>query len=407
MAPEVLDGRPASAASDLYSLGVLLFHVVTGEFPVPGNSVMDLIAAHKNGRRHLLSDRRPDLPEGFVRVVEHALAASPAGRPSSAGAMMQELAGGLPVSASSEGRLARALHAAGAESAVPLGAVHPGLRSRILRWTLSAAAGVLAVGVLGMLTSAAFNATLGREGFSDDGVDDWWVYGAKSLVAPALYVALALMACRLAIAAWHVASRLVPPLHRTSAAVKRLLTRAWERLGDTAGGSIALLLVIVQVGALLAIWLRYYDLLNAVINVNDVDASTLEALRPLNMQSLTYRPVLSVLLLAMSAAWYALLSKPEVAASIDGLTRAAGVVVMLVSLLMLEVPYRLLIHNSFERVEYASDRCYQTGRSYRQDQNVLLYCPDSPPPRIRIATISEIRRTNVSESIFEPAAATQ
>ena len=42
LAPEVLDGAAATVQSDLYSLGVLLFHLATGSFPVTGTSLAEL-----------------------------------------------------------------------------------------------------------------------------------------------------------------------------------------------------------------------------------------------------------------------------------------------------------------------------------------------------------------------------
>ena len=42
MAPEVLDGRPASVQSDVYAVGVLMYHLVTGQYPVEGGTLLDL-----------------------------------------------------------------------------------------------------------------------------------------------------------------------------------------------------------------------------------------------------------------------------------------------------------------------------------------------------------------------------
>jgi serine/threonine protein kinase/tetratricopeptide (TPR) repeat protein len=95
MAPEVLEGAPASTSSDLYSLGVLLFNLVTGEFPVTGSNLEDLRDAHRTGRRRRLRDVRPDLPSAFVRAVEHATAANPSERPATAAALEAELEGVL------------------------------------------------------------------------------------------------------------------------------------------------------------------------------------------------------------------------------------------------------------------------------------------------------------------------
>lgn len=91
LAPEVFEGRPATLQSDLYSLGVLLFYLVTGKFPVNGASVAELREAHKEGRGSLLRDLRPDLPGWYVQAVEKALARDPAARFTSAGQMERAL----------------------------------------------------------------------------------------------------------------------------------------------------------------------------------------------------------------------------------------------------------------------------------------------------------------------------
>ena len=87
LAPEVLRGAAPDVRSDLYSLGVLLYYLVSGEFPVPGSSIAELREAHANRRRTLLRDVRSDLPTAFVRVIDHATAALPESRPDSAGAL--------------------------------------------------------------------------------------------------------------------------------------------------------------------------------------------------------------------------------------------------------------------------------------------------------------------------------
>jgi serine/threonine-protein kinase len=80
LAPEVLDRRAPTTSSDIYSLGVLLYHLVTGSYPVRGNSLSEIVDAHKRGERHQLHKERPDLPDGFVRVIAKATAVDPADR---------------------------------------------------------------------------------------------------------------------------------------------------------------------------------------------------------------------------------------------------------------------------------------------------------------------------------------
>jgi len=86
-APERLRGAEATVRSELYSLGVLLFYLATGSFPVTADSLPELIARHDRGERVYLRDRRPDLPRPLTDVIERALAPAPGERPESAGAM--------------------------------------------------------------------------------------------------------------------------------------------------------------------------------------------------------------------------------------------------------------------------------------------------------------------------------
>jgi len=87
MAPELFHGGPPTVYSDLYAVGVLLFHLVTGDYPVKGSTVGELRAGHFARALQTLRDLRSDLPSSFVRVVERALAAEPSRRYGSAGQM--------------------------------------------------------------------------------------------------------------------------------------------------------------------------------------------------------------------------------------------------------------------------------------------------------------------------------
>jgi hypothetical protein len=80
LAPEVFEKKPATRASDIYSLGVLLYRMVTGGYPVDGADRSEIAQAHREGRRQRLRDARPDLPNEFIEVVERALEHDPAKR---------------------------------------------------------------------------------------------------------------------------------------------------------------------------------------------------------------------------------------------------------------------------------------------------------------------------------------
>ena len=106
MAPEVCKGQRATVQSDIYSTGVLLYHLVTGTYPVTGASLDALRRAHRLRKRTPLLDARPDAPREFARVVERAIDPDPARRYPSAsqfGEALAQLSG--PAALSDPGRI--------------------------------------------------------------------------------------------------------------------------------------------------------------------------------------------------------------------------------------------------------------------------------------------------------------
>lgn len=91
MAPELLAGAPATVATDIYAIGILLFHLLTGKYPVDGSSIREIKFAHDSGDRTTLLDVRPDLPEQLAHVVEVAANPDPSKRYRSAGQMIATL----------------------------------------------------------------------------------------------------------------------------------------------------------------------------------------------------------------------------------------------------------------------------------------------------------------------------
>lgn len=87
LAPELLSGEARTPRSDLYALGVLLFELLTGRFPVEGENLVELTDHHHENRRHSLRDLRPELPEELHRAIERALAKSPSDRFATVGEM--------------------------------------------------------------------------------------------------------------------------------------------------------------------------------------------------------------------------------------------------------------------------------------------------------------------------------
>lgn len=115
MAPEVLDGSRGGVTADVYSLGVVLYRLVTGKFPVEARTLREVRQKHRHGGVRTLIDARPDLPSGYVNVVNRCLARDPEGRFSSMGEMEQSLSASRAVPAPApvpQARLQRFLPAA-------------------------------------------------------------------------------------------------------------------------------------------------------------------------------------------------------------------------------------------------------------------------------------------------------
>jgi eukaryotic-like serine/threonine-protein kinase len=110
LAPELFLQHPATPESDIYSVGVLLFYLVTGAFPTTATTLKDVRAAHDQGRYMRLGDLRPDLPDAYVRAIERAVAATASERYQTASDFERALAdvvarsGGGAVSASEPAR---------------------------------------------------------------------------------------------------------------------------------------------------------------------------------------------------------------------------------------------------------------------------------------------------------------
>ncbi|MGV3620192.1 MAG: serine/threonine-protein kinase [Archangium sp.] len=86
IAPEQAQGRTVDGAADMYSLGVMLFEMMTGSLPFEAESVTDLLRKHLSERPPRLSTVMNNPPEGVEEFIESLLAKEPSQRPSSADA---------------------------------------------------------------------------------------------------------------------------------------------------------------------------------------------------------------------------------------------------------------------------------------------------------------------------------
>jgi serine/threonine protein kinase len=95
VSPEQLDGRPASASSDLYALAALAYECLVGTVPFPKPTEAAVLYAHLSEDPPSAAAQRPDLPTAVDDVLRHGMAKTPDARPPTARAFVIELAAAL------------------------------------------------------------------------------------------------------------------------------------------------------------------------------------------------------------------------------------------------------------------------------------------------------------------------
>lgn len=387
MAPEVLKGAGASIASDVYSVGVLLFHLVTGEYPVTGRNLYELEAAHDADMGMRLAARRPDLPPVFVDAVDKALSRNPALRFRRAVELRDAL---TDVTA----RLTVPVN-------VPQGA---GLLSR-WQWIagLVVAGAVLGFTLLGFATTAWLNLALGRRGFANESPLDWPVWGVRAVIAPAIYMGLMLLAGILVRWVMQLAGVLIR--RAWPRAPGTAVSAVWRRLTPNRPGVVVRFVAIVASLMLCGTIWYFAHLLNAI--AAEIDLAHPEQVAPLALhnvqQHVLYRRALEITMLIIGVGLYrAWQMKRTTGGRFDVASTAWASGVLAIALLLNILPFRMTLQNDqFVRVQFEQMRCYVIGQNGRDR---LLYCPEHDVPHNRIVSVDDprLRVEGIYESIFTP-----
>ena len=101
LSPEQARGAPVTASSDLYSVGIVLYEMLTGKVPFNGDSAIEIAMKHLNELPKAPSKTRPEISEDLDHVVLRALAKAPEDRYQTAEEFAEDLhrvEAGLPLS---------------------------------------------------------------------------------------------------------------------------------------------------------------------------------------------------------------------------------------------------------------------------------------------------------------------
>lgn len=394
LAPELFRNESASVESDIYATGVLLYHLVTGRFPVEALSLSALSEAHARRERRRLRDERPDLPEAFIAVVERALEPDADRRFASAGAMHDAL--------SSE-RSGGALHQAPvtAREAREL----PMWQRRLALAVAVAAAAFAGITLVGGITSTFYRVGFGLSGASlGESRLDWPLWGLRALLAPAILAGSVLSAGLVLVSGAY--NLVVPRLSR----VRRLagpladVSGLAEHVRKSGTATTAALLFLTQFAVVALTMWWFGELLGALDSlIVQTPGGSLSPLSPANLTvQRHFREAFSIEFLAYSVAWAWLLRTKFLTEQSGGwVSICGGIALTFLTLILLVVPFRIFSHNEHERVTFGTDTCYLL---VAQGSEALLFCPLDAPPRNRLVKLDDpaLKRGGPTENMFTP-----
>lgn len=379
LAPEIFLGQDASARSDIYAAGVLMYYLVTSTFPVRGASVTDLIDAHRQGERRRLRDVRPDLPASFVSVVERALDPDPARRFASAGEMESALAGEAIVRVDSGFTDIK-----GAE------------RTSVKAISIAAATVFLATGVVGWIACRAFESSLRIHTDFAAGPADYLSVGAVALLPFAIF--------------WAVGAGVLAVLLGIVSLFRKQVSALQDRIRSVRtpadGATVATLVIVAGFASWAAIVWRCWDIfmkmqaLSVATPATSVDPSVFgDAGRSLQRTLFLSAAYLSFLLALAIWRWFPRFERAAADAAGVRLLKWATVAVLALVVVTAIAPRRL-IWEQFEVVMFENHSAFVIGSNADE---LLLYYPygDGLKHRRVRKDAQALQRTGAQARLFD------
>src|SRR4029453_17387246 len=375
LAPEIFKGGAATVSTDIYAVGVLLYHLVTGSYPVTGSSLNRLADTHAKGERRRLRDERPDLPASFVAIVERAIDQDPNGRFATAGDFYAALTG------EEKGREQKR---------------YTLMLKRLFQAGLVVVGPFAVTGAIGLFASRAFERLLRVDPVFAAGAPDYFRVGALALfpfvIVWTLFGAVVSLLVGLRALIWpHIG----------------LIRKRWSSLSErldpaTLAGSV----VCLGVAGLAALTLSFYGVYYALTALgldqrpDLLDLSILgPAGRPVHRTHAVWSAILSFILGLAAWLWFPRLEKRASDPSRVRTLKWAALIVAFLVIALDAVP-RPAIWDLREVVLFENQPAFVIGTS---NEELLLYKP-APGERksLRVRKdAGELRRNVASRALFE------
>jgi serine/threonine-protein kinase len=384
MAPERLQGSPPKETSDIYSLGVTLFELVTGRRPFDEPHLAALTGAILETSPPKASSIAPLCPPRLDEIIDRAMAKDPKQRYQTARELSRDLN--------------EVLKALDRDNEPFTESTRPAY-SRSLWIALLLLGSFGSLTLIGFLTSTFYNSPMDITTAFEGESPIWWPYwGVRSLVLPLGQMGFAIVICGLAIQAWKMARDAFPPLRRGYQWILNGPGKLINRVRSFQTSTIAGILLVAQVVTLRLLWWRFekiFDSFNSFV----LRSGSLEALGPsYGDERQWYTRVFSLVVLAFGWSWYRLLkSQWQTRKPVGAINLAAGSVLIMLGVFAMVAPYRLFTKSKGERVHYQNQLCYQVGE---KGDKVALFCPFQDPPWNMVVNKDDVVSTGKKESIF-------